>query len=78
MRFEIDEAVIKNATRCKKGFACLHCEDHVYCSVEQCLMHKIHFIECLHDEPCAYKNTLENSPICTCPVRKEIFTRYGK
>lgn len=78
MRFEIDEAVIKAATKCEKGIACLQREDHAYCPVEQCLMHKVHFVKCLHDDPCAYRSALENVPVCTCPVRKEIFSRYGK
>ena len=78
MRFEIDEATIGAATECEKSLACLHCEDHVYCSVEQCLMHRAHYVKCLHDEPCAYKSHLEGFPICTCPVRKKIFNRYGE
>jgi hypothetical protein len=41
-------------------------------------MGKIHFVKCLHDEPCAYKDTLDGFTVCTCPVRKEIFNRYGR
>jgi len=78
MKFEVDEAVIKATTRCEKDFACLECEEKVYCPVEACLMHRVHFVKCLHDKPCAYKVRVDRSPVCTCPVRKEIFRRYGK
>lgn len=77
-RFEIGEAVIQAATECEKALACLQCEEQVYCAVEQCLMHRVHYVKCLHDETCVYQSSLENFPICTCPVRKEIFNRYGK
>ena len=78
MKFEVDKAVIASATQCEKNLACLQCEDHVYCPVEMCVMHRIHYVKCLHAESCIYKCELEGSPICTCPVRKEIFNRYGK
>ena len=78
MKYEIDDATIKAATQCEKNHACLKCTGHVYCSVEHCVMHRIHYVKCLYEEPCPYKKTLEKSTICTCPVRKEIFDRYGK
>lgn len=78
MTFEIDKAFVESATKCEKNLVCLKSADHVYCPVSCCVMHTVHYVECLHDEPCAYKETLEGSPICTCPVRREIFNRYGK
>lgn len=78
MKFKVDDVTIDCATHCEKSLACLNTEDHVYCPVVHCVMHTVHYIECLHDEPCAYKETLEGSTICTCPVRMEIFNRYGK
>jgi hypothetical protein len=74
---DIDEATVRSATLCEKGFACLECEDQVYCTVEQCLMHRIHFIRCADDLPCPYKKQLDGVPVCACPVRKAIFDRYG-
>jgi hypothetical protein len=78
MNFDVDEAIVNSATRCDKQKACLTNEDHVYCRVEHCLMHRVHFVTCLHDEPCPYKNTVDHHTICSCPVRTEIFRRYGE
>jgi hypothetical protein len=76
MQLEIDQKTISATTRCRKGFACLHCNDNVYCPIEDCIMGKIHFIKCLHEQPCGYKAQLNGFSICTCPTRKEIYNRY--
>ena len=78
MRFEIREDVIASATQCEKDIACLHSADHVYCTVENCLMHRVPYVRCRNEEPCVYKGDLEGSHICMCPIRKEIFNRYGE
>jgi hypothetical protein len=77
MKYEIDDAIIKGSTQCKKNHACLEGTAPL-CSVKLCLMHRIHYVKCLNEEPCTYMNTWDNSTICTCPVRKEIFNRYGE
>ena len=78
MRVEIDDLIVKTATQCEKNFACLECEEQVYCAVEQCLMHRILFVKCVQDLSCPYKGMMDRVPVCNCPVRKEIFRRYGK
>lgn len=77
MKYEIDDSIIKTAKECKNNCACLEGVTPL-CSVEHCIMHRIHYVKCLHEEPCLYKSTMENSTVCTCPVRKEIFNRYGE
>lgn len=78
MRLQISDAVIKSASRCDKGRACIQSAGHVYCSVAHCVMHRIHFVECLNEKPCPYKTAVERAAVCTCPVRKEVFNRYGR
>ncbi len=77
MKYEIDDAIIKTATECKNNLVCLEGTIPL-CSVEHCLMHRIHYVKCLYEEPCPYKETLDHATICTCPIRKEIFNRYGE
>jgi hypothetical protein len=77
MKYEIDDAIIKTATLCKNNHACLEGTISL-CSVAHCVMHRIHYVKYIHGEPCPYKSRVENSPVCTCPVRKEIFSRYGE
>ncbi len=77
MKYEIDDAIVNAATHCKNNHACLEA-GNLLCPVEHCLMHRIHYVKCLHEDPCPYKGTLDNATICTCPVRKEIFNLYGE
>ena len=77
MKYEINDAIIQTATQCENNHACLEGTTPL-CSVEHCLMHRIHYIKCLQEEPCPYKHMMNKSTICTCPVRKEIFNRYGE
>lgn len=77
MKYQIDDAVIKKATECRNSHACLD-GSLPLCAVEHCVMHRIHYVKCLHEEPCPYKQALEKSTICTCPVRIGIFERYGR
>jgi hypothetical protein len=77
MKYEIDDATIEAATKCKNNHACLEGTIPL-CSIEHCLMHRIHYVKCLYEEPCSYKKTMDNSTICTCPVRIEIFNIYGE
>ena len=78
MRFKIDHAIITSATKCEKSRACLEGTDHVCCSVREYVRHRTCFVECRSDEPCAYKSILAGLAVCSCPVRTEIFNRYGK
>ena len=77
MKYEIDDAIIKTATQCKNNHACLEGTCPI-CPVEHFVMHWVHFVKCLYDEPCPYKKSLDKATVCTCPVRKEIFNRYGE
>ena len=39
---------------------------------------KVYFIECDNEVYCTYQKTYGNSKYCECPVRKEIFDKFGK
>jgi hypothetical protein len=77
MKYEVDEAIIKSATRCKRDHACLKDTDAVLCEVDPCLMHRVYFINSEYEESCPYMRLLNDAPVCICPVRMEIFDRYG-
>jgi len=78
VRYKIPEDIRLCATECAKGYACLMNEKHVLCPVVRNIEGKIHFIQCIEDRPCSYKNPIGDSIYtCTCPVRKEIFNQYG-
>ena len=78
VRFKIPEEIRLCATECTKEHACLMNEKHELCPVVKNIEGKIHFIQCIEDRPCIYKNHIGDSVYtCTCPVRKEIFNKYG-
>ena len=71
-----DEA--KQSTKyCPKNFACLNGNPDL-CKVEQCLGKEVLFVTCLQQGHCPYKIPFGfNGHICACPVRKEIYKKYG-
>ncbi len=73
---EINENILKATTKCKHGFSCLSGKKDV-CKVELSVDNKIHFIVCLDNLPCSYRIPFGYSYVCTCPVRKELYNRYG-
>ena len=78
MDIHISEEVRRTATNCKKKFSCLEEERKDLCKVENCIDGKVHFIKCLNDEYCPYKQSFGDSFFCSCPVRKEIFNKYNR
>ena len=75
---EIDKKTVAETLRCEKNFDCLNNDEHVYCQVESCVNKAVHFVKCPVMTPCNYKMSFGDSSICTCPVRKEIFNKYGR
>lgn len=76
MTYEIDKKTVKLAKLCGKGVSCLKSERDDLCKVRLCIEGKIHFIECMNEEICAYQKDFGGSKYCDCPVRKEIYNKY--
>ncbi|MCX9081971.1 MAG: hypothetical protein OIN83_07220 [Candidatus Methanoperedens sp.] len=72
---KINEEILKNTLKCKKGFSCL--SGMSLCQVELNVGDKIHFVKCKSNEPCNYRVSFGYSFVCICPVRKELFNRYN-
>lgn len=63
-------------TECDKGFACL-CTTPIYCSVLSTLGHNMVKLECQQQLDCRHNRVYGALQACNCPVRHEIFTKYG-
>jgi len=74
---EIDKKIVEVTSQCEKNFVCLNNNKHIYCLVEYCINNKVHFTKCKEKKHCNYKMNFGGSYICNCPVRKEIFNKYG-
>ena len=78
MKRDIPAALIKKAAvACDKKLACLEKEDYELCPIEQCVMHRVHFVVPRTASPCRCKMNYGNGSVCTCPVRKHIYNTDG-
>lgn len=76
VKVEIDQEVI-DSTECDKGFTCLG-QDPLYCTVYNTLGYGLLKLECQLNLDCRHKRTYGAIHACNCPVRYEIFNKYGK
>lgn len=74
---KISEDIIKNTKKCTKKYSCISGTRTEICKVELNIEDKIHFVKCLSHESCPYRISFGYSYVCICPVRKELFNRYG-
>lgn len=75
-KLEIDQKILEK-TECDKGFTCLS-SDPLYCSVLATLGHTMVKLECHQQLVCRHNKSYGALQACNCPVRHEIFTKYGK
>ncbi|RLD47679.1 MAG: hypothetical protein DRI94_13655 [Bacteroidetes bacterium] len=77
MNFEIDSDII-NKTHCDKDFICLkeEAEDNI-CKINKCFDDKFCSISKAKFENCINCFSFGYSRMCKCPVRIEIFKKYG-
>ena len=74
--YEIDQSIILQAANCDMDFICLTEKAHPSCKVESCIGCSVHFIEKL-ERNCNFNQAFGNGHVCICPVRKEIYNKYG-
>jgi hypothetical protein len=74
--YAIDYKTVQAATLCSEKH-CLEGAAGGCCAVSHCVMDRILLIDCAEDKSCPYKQDFDGGHVCTCPVRKEIFSRYG-
>jgi hypothetical protein len=77
MKIEIDDKIVGKVKRCKKEFGCLKNEKHACCAVVGCIKKNVHFIKNSDDQNCSFNVAFGHLFMCTCPIRKEIFNKYG-
>lgn len=73
---KIRSELLKEATQCERCFSCLE-DTKLTCKVINSINNNVLFIECTNDSICSYLMPFGNSQICNCPVRREIYSKYG-
>jgi len=74
--FIVSEAVKTATKNCSKDFSCLVGNETCMGKVVFCLNCKLHGILCGSEECCSYRYNADERIYCTCPTRKEIYTKY--
>ena len=75
-KLHIAESILKSTDRCLKEFACLN-EGECLCEISLSLDRNNLVIKYDKNKPCQYKVSMENTIICSCPTRKELYDRYN-
>jgi hypothetical protein len=79
MQFEIAQDILDSAKHCQKEFACLTNGTGSICAINIPVGSEVCFVERSKGKACRYADDYGyHRTICTCPVRKEIWKRYGK
>ncbi|MBI5539071.1 MAG: hypothetical protein HY951_03365 [Bacteroidia bacterium] len=76
MKIEINEEII-TTTNCIREYPCFNSESHHCCKVVRCIDGAVHFVEPVERTHCFNMQSFGYSYFCSCPVRKEIFNKYG-
>ena len=81
MGFNVDDETVRTAANCEKEHACLGANESQLCPVQSLVTGEddaLVFVECLKMEACAYRLSFGESYVCRCPVRVEIYRKFGK
>ena len=68
---------LKKTTECEKGFVCLSHKIDSVCSIEESRDNMRLFVKAPADIECVYKIPFGGSFFCACPMRTELYQRYG-
>ncbi len=81
METEINGDIISKTNCCRKNKSCLKDKANPCCKVVSCISGELHFVEPKdnnrHHGNCDYQKMFGYSFYCNCPVRKEIYRKYG-
>ncbi|MBN1842477.1 MAG: hypothetical protein JW883_09395 [Deltaproteobacteria bacterium] len=78
MTFEVDEDVRQKTTNCQKLFGCLTGNIHDMCEVQRPLgAMGVLIVKPKDVLSCLYYVRLDVSDYCICPIRNQLYTRYG-
>jgi len=73
---EIEEELLRKATKCHKNFSCLDCEKRDMCKAEYAISKDFLFVRRNGSPYCEYRMFYGDGTICSCPVRVAIYNKY--
>ena len=75
--FQIEEHIRQAATKCRKCFSCLEGNKECLCPVRTINGNHTVQIDPASANSCKYCFHMEPKTYCLCPVRNELYNRYG-
>ena len=76
-KFKIGEETIKATKKCKKDMSCLNKESKDRCKVDHSVGSEVFLYKCLSSKHCSYRESFAVGIYCSCPIRIELFKKYG-
>jgi len=80
VNLHIDEAILKQTTKCPNEFKCLNRAEYPLCRAagNTAVLDSGIFVIAPERNGCSYKLRWGDGHMCRCPVRMEIYQRYKK
>jgi len=78
MKILVDELIVSKTKCCENNKDCLKNEEHIFCQVQYFCNNQVLFVKSVSAQKCHYKSSFGYSHSCHCPIRKEIYLKYGK
>ena len=78
MGFVVSDEILKQTTKCTKAYRCLSGDVYRICTVAPSpgSGHMV-CVNTVAEDYCDYRKHPQSQHACTCPVRKELYHRYG-
>lgn len=76
--YYVERQVLESADKCPHDHACLSDPGTTLCHILAYVGASPPFVGCLEQHPCPYRDERDGRMVCTCPVRRRVFQRYGK
>jgi len=76
MTRDVSQEARQKVDKCRQGLACLSKRESPRCPVRS-TVRGVLFVKNIAADHCPYGMSFGYSHICTCPVRWEIYDRYG-
>ena len=74
---EVSSETVGRTSKCHRDLRCLTCEAVPLCAVTRYIPRKVVFVENEGLRRCEYRMPFGYGFVCWCPVREELYTRYG-
>lgn len=75
--FKIPANIVAEADKCRQDYGCLSGQEFGLCKPAYRQGQKTGVLICGERPNCPYSSYIGSDYVCTCPVRQEIFKKYG-